>query len=118
MFAGEGFGFIRINQSKSKCFQVNQSKSEKGGVFLNRLGFLVLSVLAKNEADNKASAMTAIEMSEVEVLGYKPNTIYKKFIELETKNYVSQGYKEGKAKTFYITNKGKEFLKDEWRLSE
>ena len=85
---------------------------------MNRLGFLVLSVLARNEANNKASAMTAIEMSEADALGYKPNTIYKKFSELETKEYVAQGYKEGKAKTFYITKKGQEFLRDEWRLSE
>ena len=82
---------------------------------MNRVGFLILSVLERSEADSKAAAMTAIEMSEVEYFGYKPNTIFKRFIELEKKEYVAQGYKDGKAKTFYITERGKEFLKNEWK---
>lgn len=82
---------------------------------MNRLGFLILSVLERSEANSKATAMTAVEVSEVEYFGYKPNTIFKKFTELEKKEYVAQGYKDGKAKTFYITDKGREFLKDEWK---
>lgn len=80
---------------------------------MNRLGFLVLSVLVRNEANSNASAMTAIEVSETEYFGYKSNTIFKKFTELEKKGYVAQGYKDGKAKTFYITEQGKEVLKNE-----
>lgn len=82
---------------------------------MNRLGILILSVLEKSEANSKASAMTVNELSETEAFGYKPNTFFKKCTELESEGYIAQGYKEGRAKTFYITDKGKEFLKNEWK---
>ena len=82
---------------------------------MNRLGFLILSVLERSEADSKAAAMTVIELSEEEDFGYKPNTFFKKCTELEAEGYIAQGYKEGKAKTFYITDRGKEFLMNEWK---
>lgn len=79
---------------------------------MNRLGFLILSVLSKNEAVDKVSAMTAKEITDAEDFGYKDNTIFKKITEFESMGYVAAGYKEGKAKTFYITDRGKEFLKN------
>ena len=59
--------------------------------------------------------MTAGEVSETESFGYKTNTIFKKCVILESEGYLAQGYKEGRAKTFYVTDKGREFLKDEWK---
>lgn len=79
---------------------------------MNRLGFLVLSVLSKNEAFDNVTAMTAKEIAETECFGYKDNTIYKKLAVFEKLQYVAPGYKEGRAKTFYITQKGKEVLKN------
>ena len=79
---------------------------------MNRLGFLILSVLSKNEAVGNVSAMTAKEISESENFGYKDNTIFKKLAEFETAGYIAVGYKEGKAKTFYITEKGQEMLQN------
>lgn len=79
---------------------------------MNRLGFLILSVLSKNEAVGNVSAMTAREISDAEKFGYKDNTIFKKIAEFETAGYIAAGYKEGKAKTFYITEKGQEMLQN------
>lgn len=79
---------------------------------MNRLGFLILSILSKNEAFDKLSAMTAREIFETEDFGYKGNTIFKKITEFEALGYVAPGYKEGKQKTFFITEKGREILKE------
>ncbi len=78
---------------------------------MNRLGFLILSVLSTNEAFDKVSAMTSREIADTEDFGYKDNTIFKKITEFESMGYVAAGYKEGKAKTFYITESGKQALK-------
>ena len=50
--------------------------------------------------------MTVKEIAEAEDLGYKDNTVYKKVAEFESMGYVAAGYKDGKAKTFYITDAG------------
>lgn len=99
---------ILENPNKSKIFQEYQRKD---GGLLNRLGFLVLSVLSKNEAFNRVSAMTSREIMDAEELGYKGNTVFKKIAELEKMGYVAAGYKEGKAKSFYITDSGRQALK-------
>ena len=78
---------------------------------MNRLGFLILSVLSTNIEFDKVSAMTAKEITDAEDFGYKDNTIFKKITEFESMGYVAAGYKEGKAKTFYITESGKQALK-------
>ncbi len=74
---------------------------------MNRLGFLILSVLSKSGAVDRKSAMTVKEIAEAENLGYKDNTVYKKVTEFEEAGYVAAGYKDGKAKTFYITDAGR-----------
>lgn len=79
---------------------------------MNRLGFLILSVMSSSDAADKASAMTAREIMAVEDFGYKSNTVYKKLSEFEAAGYVAAGYKEGKSKTFYITEKGSGILRN------
>lgn len=74
---------------------------------MNRLGFLILSVLSESGAVDKKSAMTVKEIAEAEDLGYKDNTVFKKITEFESVGYVAAGYKDGKAKTFYITDAGR-----------
>lgn len=71
------------------------------------MGFLILSVLSKSGAVDRKSAMTVKEIAEAEDLGYKDNTVYKKVAEFESMGYVAAGYKDGKAKTFYITDAGR-----------
>lgn len=78
---------------------------------MNRLGFLILSVLSKNKAVDPLSAMTAREIAEAEEFGYKDNTLFKTISDFETKGFVAAGLKEGRAKTFYVTDRGGELLK-------
>lgn len=81
---------------------------------MNRLGFLVLSILQKAEATDKLSAMTIREIAETEEdLGLKENTVFKKIRDFEKLGYIGRGLKEGRANTFYITQKGADFLKGE-----
>lgn len=99
--------------NKSKIIRVNPKQSEiKGGGALDRLGFLMLSILAGNGAVDKTSAMTVNEILEIENVGCKYSTLYKKAAAFETSGYLAFGYNEGKARTFYITEKGREVVKN------
>ena len=77
---------------------------------MNRLGFLVLSVLVKYEAFNNAAAMSAYEISDMLQNDYKADSIYRKLAGFEKSGLVKLGLKDGKAKTFYITEEGKRSL--------
>ena len=77
---------------------------------MNRLGFLVLSVLLTNGADNRMAAMSFKEIMQTEDLDVKENTLFKKLRDYEIQEYVKKGIKDGRANTFYITDAGKEFL--------
>jgi DNA-binding MarR family transcriptional regulator len=90
---------------------VHKKKTElRGGGTLNRLGFLIMSVLHVKKATSRLSAMTIREIAEAEELGYKGNTVFKKIKEMEGRGYIGRGLKEGHADTFYITNEGSKFL--------
>lgn len=80
---------------------------------MNRLDFIVLSILRQNGANNRLSAMAVSEIVDEEEFVYKDNTIYKKIKEFETAGLVAQGLKEGRAATFYITEKGVQILEGE-----
>ncbi|SHO50151.1 hypothetical protein [Anaerocolumna xylanovorans] len=106
--------FIRVRQSLSEFVRVNQNKSElERGDKVNRLGFIVLSILRANSATNKLSSMSVREITQTEDLEYKENTIFKKIKEFEQSGYIGRGLKEGRADTFYITDSGCEFLETE-----
>ena len=77
---------------------------------MNRLGFLVLSVLLTNGADIRMAAMSLKEIMQTEDLDVKENTLFKKLRDYEIQEYVKKGIKDGRANTFYITDAGKEFL--------
>ena len=80
---------------------------------MDRLGFLMLSILAGNGAVDKTSAMTVKEILEIEKnVGCKYSTLYKKAAAFEASGYLAFGYNEGKARTFYITEKGREVVKN------
>ena len=78
---------------------------------MNRLGFLILSILEQNEAVNSVSAMSLREIAESEDFGYRENTVFKKIKEFELSGFVLKGMKDGRADTFFITNDGLEALK-------
>ena len=80
---------------------------------MNRLGFLILSILNQNQAYNRIGGMTLKEISDTEDFGYKENTIYKQIRNFKENKLVAVGAKEGKAITYYITEKGREILRKE-----
>ena len=85
-------------------------QEERDGESVNRLGFLVLSVLLANNADNRMAAMSLKEIMQTEDLDVRENTLFKKLRDYENQGYVKKGMKDGKANTFYSTDDGKEFL--------
>ncbi len=84
---------------------------------MNRLGFIVLSILKQNGAESKLSSMTLREIAAAENLGLKENTIFKKIKDFQMSGYVGRGLKEGHADTFFITPEGLEILEKERGIS-
>lgn len=84
---------------------------------MNRLGFIILSILKKNSAINKLSSMTLREIADTENLGMKENTIFKKIKDFESFGYIGRGLKEGHADTFFITPEGCRILEKERSIS-
>ncbi len=73
---------------------------------MNRVGFIILSILHKEGAVNKLSSMTLREIAQTEKFDVKENTIFKKLKDFEHSGYIGRGLKEGHADTFYITPEG------------
>ena len=59
-------------------------QEERDGESVNRLGFLVLSVLLANNADNRMAAMSLKEIMQTEDLDVRENTLFKKLREKPT----------------------------------
>lgn len=79
---------------------------------MNRLRILILSVLLKEEVVSSASAISAYEIEEQLNGVYKADSIYKNLVVLKNFGYVNAGCKDGKANTYYITQKGQDALED------
>ena len=60
---------------------------------MNRLSFVILSILHQNSAVSNVTAMTLKEIMESEDYGYKLNTVFKKIKEFELSGYVCKGLK-------------------------
>lgn len=80
---------------------------------MNRIGFIILSILQKCEATNRLSSMTVREIASTEKLGLKENTIFKKIKDFEQYGYISRGMKDGRADTYFITSEGCVYLEKE-----
>ena len=80
---------------------------------MNRLGFVILSILRESKATGRLSSMTLKEIALAEDFGWKENTISKKIREFELSGYVGRGLKEGRAVTYFITEDGLECLERE-----
>jgi len=77
---------------------------------LNRLGFMILSILRSNGATNQVQSMTVREIASVEEFDMKENTVFKKLKGFEQSGFIGRGFKEGRADTFFITPEGCEYL--------
>ena len=99
--------------NKSESFQKNGNTRKKGREHLDRLGFMILSILRKNEATNRISSMTIKEIADSEPFGWKENTIFKKLKKFEKSGFINHGLKEGHAHSYFITSKGCEWLEQE-----
>lgn len=85
---------------------------------MNRLDFLILSILKANGAVNQLRAMTIREIVEAEEdCAYKDNTIFKRLQPLEHIGHVDRGLKESRASTYYITKAGVRYLDELVELS-
>lgn len=80
---------------------------------MNRLGFILLSLLRASGATSRLSGMTLREIASSEDFGVEENTVFKKLKEFEQSGYVSRGLKEGRAHTYFITPEGCECLEKE-----
>ena len=76
---------------------------------LNRCAYTILGILrAKNSVD-KVHGLTIEEISSLERVS-KPNTIHKKIKEMLSEGYVEEGVKAGKAKSYFLTERGSKLL--------
>ena len=78
-------------------------------VELNRCAYTILGILRSKNSVDKVHGLTIDEISSLERVS-KPNTIHKKIKELKSEGYVEEGVKAGKAKTYYLTEKGNNIL--------
>lgn len=76
---------------------------------LNRCAYIILGILRRRGATNKVRGLTISEISSLEKVS-KPNTIHKKIKEMEEKGLVEPGVKAGKAKTYFINERGLSIL--------
>jgi predicted transcriptional regulator len=77
---------------------------------------LILSILYSGAALNRHTAMTVSEIIATENFDYQENTFYKYLKKFLIEGFVSNGIKEGKALTFYITTEGIKKLEEERKL--
>lgn len=79
---------------------------------MTKLEIYILLALAKVR---KASALSINEISEKlqqKEKCYKRDNIYRKIVALQKQGITTEGAKDGKAKTYYLTDKGKEILEN------
>lgn len=80
---------------------------------MTRFGFLVLSILEDKGALSKTSAMSVVEIKEVDNLDYEVNTFSKKLKQFVLDGLVNEGIKDGRSNTYFITPKGLKILEEE-----
>ena len=78
---------------------------------LNRIQYVILSILRKNKADSPMLSMSCNEIAEIEKYD-KPSTIYKHLRILESLGYVERGAKVERATGYIITAAGLKVLPD------
>lgn len=76
---------------------------------LNRCAYTILGILRTKNSVDKVHGLTIEEISSLERVS-KPNTIHKKIKELQSEGYVEEGVKAGKAKSYFLTERGSNLL--------
>ena len=76
---------------------------------LNRCAYTILGILRAKNSIDKVHGLTIEEISSLERVS-KPNTIHKKIKELQSEGYVEEGVKAGKAKSYFLTERGNNLL--------
>lgn len=76
---------------------------------LNRCAYVILGILRTKNATDKVHGLTISEISTLERVS-KPNTIHKRIKEMKENKLIDDGIKAGKAKTYYLTEKGLNIL--------
>jgi DNA-binding transcriptional regulator GbsR (MarR family) len=81
---------------------------------LNRCAYAILRILQTQNATDRYHGMTIEELREIESVS-KHNTIHKNVKMLQAQEYVDEGIKSGKAKTYFLKGKKTEqiFKEDE-----
>ena len=79
---------------------------------MNRLGLLILATLQKSDATNTISAMSVYEIKYYAKLSQSITTMHRTMNYLLNQGYVTNGVKDSKSSTFYISEKGKTYLKE------
>ena len=79
---------------------------------MNRLGLLILAILKNNSATSASTAISLYEVKDFAKLYYSITTIYRATKSLIMDGYVSEGIKDSKSCTFYITEFGIQTLKE------
>ncbi|HAB61622.1 MAG TPA: hypothetical protein DCE48_13180, partial [Lachnospiraceae bacterium] len=82
--------------------RISPNISELRGGYLNKFGFLVLSILYANGATDKMQAMSVQDIKDTENLEYETDTFYRQLKKFVLNSYVGQGAKDGRAHTYYI----------------
>lgn len=78
----------------------------------NRTHLILLSILGKSQATSVATAITNEEIERFCPLGKSYATLHRAISFLSHSGYISQGIKDGKFNTHYITQLGIELLKE------
>lgn len=76
---------------------------------MTKKDFAILHVLINNECFTEMYSMTIKEFQ----LDMKPSTIKRKILDLVQEGYIKNGLMDGKAKTYYISEKGVKIYKEE-----
>ena len=79
---------------------------------MNRIQLIMLSVLSKVGAKNPATSISIDYIIKSVPLGKSYSTIYREINLLCQNCYISQGVKDGKFNTYFITTLGIEKLKE------
>ena len=79
---------------------------------MNRLGLMILAILRRNSALSPSTAVSIYELKEYATLHYSVSTIYRTIQSLCDDGFISDGLKDSKANTFYITEAGLRIIKE------
>ena len=88
--------------------------NERGVIIiaLNRTHLIILSILAKSQATSSATAITTEEMEQFCPIGKSYTTLHRAVRLLSKHEYITQGIKDGKFQTHYITKLGLDLLEE------